>query len=72
MTSGKLLGEESMDVGLGQSREHGHSDNSGGRDSRERNIDVMAPQSLFTDCGSSSALHLRWVIFFHDGSEPTS
>ncbi|XP_072227758.1 uncharacterized protein [Leuresthes tenuis] len=59
VTSGKLLGQESMDVGLGQSREHGHSDNSGVRDSRERNIDVMAPQSLFTDCGSSSALHLR-------------
>ncbi|XP_075312442.1 CDK5 regulatory subunit-associated protein 2 isoform X4 [Odontesthes bonariensis] len=64
MTSGKLLGEESMDVGLGQSREHGHSHSlfdSG--DSRERNMDVMAPQSMFTDCGSSSALHLRDELF---------
>lgn len=64
--SGKLFGDESIDCGLGQSREHAHSGNNtlgtGERDSRERNGDVMALKSLLTDWGATSVSHLRWVF----------
>ncbi|XP_023258445.1 myomegalin-like isoform X5 [Seriola lalandi dorsalis] len=63
MVSGKLLGDESMDSGLGQSREHAQSGNNtldaGERDSREKNRDIMALKSLLTDCGATSVSHLR-------------
>lgn len=67
MVFAKLLGDESMDSGLGQSREHTQSGNNtldtGERDSREKNRDVMALKSLLTDFGASSVSHLRWVFF---------
>ncbi|XP_040914150.1 CDK5 regulatory subunit-associated protein 2 isoform X2 [Toxotes jaculatrix] len=60
MVSAKLLDDESMDSGLGQSREHAQSGNitvdTGERDSRG---DMMALKALLTDCGATSALHLR-------------
>ncbi|XP_018517871.1 CDK5 regulatory subunit-associated protein 2 isoform X1 [Lates calcarifer] len=63
MVFAKLLGDESMDSGLGQSREHTQSGNNtldtGERDSREKNRDVMALKSLLTDFGASSVSHLR-------------
>lgn len=66
MVSGKLLVDMSMDSGLGQSREHAQSGNdtldTGEKDSRERNTDVMALKSLLTDCGATSVSHLRWVF----------
>ncbi|XP_062415001.1 CDK5 regulatory subunit-associated protein 2 [Pungitius pungitius] len=55
MVSGKMLGDVSMDSGLGLIREHARSVNntldSGGRDSRQRNTDAMALKSLLTHCG---------------------
>ncbi|XP_071322292.1 CDK5 regulatory subunit-associated protein 2 isoform X2 [Trachinotus anak] len=66
MVSGKLLGDESMDSGLGQSREHAQSGNNtldtGERDSREKNRDVMALKSLLTECGATSVSHLRETL----------
>nr|XP_020476697.1 CDK5 regulatory subunit-associated protein 2 isoform X3 [Monopterus albus] len=63
MVFGKLLDDENMDSGLGQSREHTQSGNNsietGEGDSREKNIDVMALKSLLTDWGATSVLHLR-------------
>ncbi|XP_054468052.1 CDK5 regulatory subunit-associated protein 2 isoform X2 [Anoplopoma fimbria] len=63
MVSGKLLGDISMDSGLGQSREHAQSGNNtldtGEKDSRQRNTDVTALKSLLTQCGATSVLHLR-------------
>ncbi|XP_040013049.1 CDK5 regulatory subunit-associated protein 2 isoform X3 [Xiphias gladius] len=63
IVSGNLLGDESMDSGLCQSREHAQSGNNtldpGERDSREKNRDVMALMSLLTDCGATSVSHLR-------------
>ena len=66
MMSGKLLGDGSMDSGLGHSREHAQSGNntvdSGEGYSREKNRDVMALKFLLTDCGATSVSHLRWVL----------
>lgn len=66
MVSGKLLDDESVDSGLGQSREHARSGSNtldaGEKDSRERKRDVMALKSLLTDCGATSVSHLRWVF----------
>ncbi|XP_041815479.1 CDK5 regulatory subunit-associated protein 2 isoform X3 [Chelmon rostratus] len=66
MVSGKLLVDMSMDSGLGQSREHAQSGNdtldTGEKDSRERNTDVMALKSLLTDCGATSVSHLREAL----------
>uniref|UniRef100_A0AAQ4QSR4 CDK5 regulatory subunit-associated protein 2/Myomegalin coiled coil domain-containing protein n=1 Tax=Gasterosteus aculeatus aculeatus TaxID=481459 RepID=A0AAQ4QSR4_GASAC len=63
MVSGKLLGDVSMDSGLGLIREHAQSGNntveSGGGDSRQRNLDAMALKSLLTHCGATSVLQLR-------------
>ncbi|XP_041825262.1 CDK5 regulatory subunit-associated protein 2 isoform X3 [Melanotaenia boesemani] len=63
MSLEKQFDEEGTDSRLGQSREHDHSDShlwdSGDNDSVERNRDVIALQSLLTDCGSSSVLQLR-------------
>lgn len=74
MVSGKLLDDESMDSGLGQSREHPQSGNNtldtGERDSREKKKDLMALNSLLTDCGATSVLHLRWVFAFISGQIP--
>ncbi|KAM8828804.1 LOW QUALITY PROTEIN: CDK5 regulatory subunit-associated protein 2 [Spinachia spinachia] len=53
MSSGKLLGDVSMDSGLGLIREHAQSV------SRQRNTDAMALKSLLTHCGSSSVSQLR-------------
>lgn len=66
MVSGKLLGDVSMDSGLGLIRERAQSGNntveSGGGDSRQRNTDAMALKSLLTHCGATSVLQLRWVF----------
>ncbi|AWP15484.1 putative CDK5 regulatory subunit-associated protein 2 [Scophthalmus maximus] len=63
MLSGTLWGDESVDSGLCQSREHAQSGNNtldtGKRDSREKNRDVMALKSLLTDHGATSVSHLR-------------
>ncbi|XP_029371082.1 CDK5 regulatory subunit-associated protein 2 isoform X2 [Echeneis naucrates] len=63
VVSGKLSGDESTDSGLDQSREHAQSGNSNlearGRDSREKNRDVMVLKSLLTDFGSTSLSQLR-------------
>ncbi|KAG7241199.1 hypothetical protein INR49_025942 [Caranx melampygus] len=63
MVSGKPLDDESMDSGLGQSREHPQSGNNtldtGERDSREKKKDLMALNSLLADCGATSVSHLR-------------
>lgn len=65
MVSGKLLEDESVDSGLGQSREHAQSGNgsldTGEKESRVRNGE-LALKSLLRDCRSTSALHLRWVF----------
>ncbi|XP_028274258.1 CDK5 regulatory subunit-associated protein 2 isoform X2 [Parambassis ranga] len=62
MVSGKLLDDESVDSGLGQSREHAHSGNgsldTGEKECRARNGE-LALKSLLRDCRSTSALHLR-------------
>ncbi|XP_069370322.1 CDK5 regulatory subunit-associated protein 2 isoform X7 [Paralichthys olivaceus] len=61
MVSGKQLGNENMDSGLSQSREHPQSGNNtldtGERE--QKNGDVMALKSLLTDCGATSVSHLR-------------
>ncbi|XP_055369474.1 CDK5 regulatory subunit-associated protein 2 isoform X3 [Betta splendens] len=60
--SGKPMGDESIDSGLGQSREHAHSSNTldtGEGDSKKKNEDLMALKSLLTDWGVTSVLHLR-------------
>ncbi|XP_026211663.1 CDK5 regulatory subunit-associated protein 2 isoform X3 [Anabas testudineus] len=63
MVSGKLLGDESRESGLGQSREHTQSGNTtldtGERDSRERNEDLMTLKSLLIDWGATSVSQLR-------------
>ncbi|XP_074472901.1 CDK5 regulatory subunit-associated protein 2 isoform X1 [Sebastes fasciatus] len=63
MVSGKLLGDMSLDSGLGQSREHAQSGNdtldTGERDSRQRKTDGTALKSLLTHCGATSVSHLR-------------
>ncbi|CAG5867677.1 unnamed protein product [Menidia menidia] len=55
--------EESTEVRLGQSGQQDHSDgsflDSGVNDSRKMYIDVMALQTLLSDCRTSSASHLR-------------
>ncbi|XP_049459390.1 CDK5 regulatory subunit-associated protein 2 isoform X2 [Epinephelus fuscoguttatus] len=61
MLSGRLFGD--TDSGFGQSREHAHSSNdtldTGDKDSRQRNTDLMALKSLLTHCGATSVSHLR-------------
>ncbi|KAL3042066.1 hypothetical protein OYC64_020090 [Pagothenia borchgrevinki] len=63
MLSGKLLGDFSLDSGLGQSREHAHSGistlDTEERHSRQSNADVTALKSLLTNCGAASVSHLR-------------
>lgn len=64
MVSGKILCDESMDSGLGQSREHVHSGNDilePGK--RERNEDVIELKYLMSDWGAESVSHFRWVSF---------
>ncbi|XP_032395606.1 CDK5 regulatory subunit-associated protein 2 isoform X2 [Etheostoma spectabile] len=61
MVTGKLLGDMSMDSGLGQSREHARSGTLDAveKDSRQRNTDVMTLKTLLSHCGTSSVSHLR-------------
>ncbi|XP_010783817.1 myomegalin-like [Notothenia coriiceps] len=63
MLPGKLLGDFSLDSGLGQSREHAHSAistlDTEERHSRQSNTDVTALKSLLTNCGAASVSHLR-------------
>ncbi|XP_051794463.1 CDK5 regulatory subunit-associated protein 2 isoform X3 [Acanthochromis polyacanthus] len=63
MGSGKPLDDESVDSGLGQSREHAQSGNdildTEKKESREKNRHVKALKSLLADCGSTSISHLR-------------
>ncbi|XP_063746348.1 CDK5 regulatory subunit-associated protein 2 isoform X3 [Eleginops maclovinus] len=63
MLSGKLLGDISLDSGLGQSREHAQSGistlDTEERHCRQSNIDVTALKSLLTHCGAASVSHLR-------------
>ncbi|KAK2819336.1 hypothetical protein Q5P01_024897 [Channa striata] len=58
-----LLCDESVDSGLGQSKEHTHFGNNtwdtGGVHSRERTREVMEIKSLLTDWGAPSVSHLR-------------
>ncbi|XP_029300550.1 LOW QUALITY PROTEIN: CDK5 regulatory subunit-associated protein 2 [Cottoperca gobio] len=60
---GQMVSDMSMDSGLGQSREHAQSGNAtldtGEKESRPRNTDVMALKSLLTHCGAPSVSHLR-------------
>ncbi|XP_028458359.1 CDK5 regulatory subunit-associated protein 2 isoform X6 [Perca flavescens] len=61
MVTGKLLGDMSMDSGLGQSREHARSGNDT-LDTVEKdssNTDIMALKTLLSHCGTSSVSHLR-------------
>lgn len=71
MLSRKPLDDESMDSGLGQSREHPQSGNNTldtvEKDSREKKKDLKALNSLLTDCGATSVTHLRWVFVFSSG-----
>lgn len=64
--SGKLFDDMSTDSALGQNREHAHSGSdtldTGEKDLKESNTDVMALKSLLTDCGTTSVSHLRWVL----------
>lgn len=68
MTAAKLLRDNNKDSWYCQSREHAHSDTSlmDTRENRERNIDVPTLKSLLMDCGSSSVVELRWVLFFSE------
>ncbi|XP_059214660.1 CDK5 regulatory subunit-associated protein 2 isoform X2 [Centropristis striata] len=61
MVSGKLLGDMSLDSGLGQSREHAQSDNDtlDTGNSKQWNTDTKALKSLLTHCGATSVSHLR-------------
>ncbi|XP_008298824.1 CDK5 regulatory subunit-associated protein 2 isoform X2 [Stegastes partitus] len=63
MGTGKPLDDESMDSGLGQSREHAQSGDdildSEKKETGERNRDVKALKLLLADCGSTSVSHLR-------------
>lgn len=62
------MGDESIDSGLGQSRDHVHPTNKSldteEGDSKKRNEDLLVLQSLLTDWGATSVLHLRWVLLF--------
>lgn len=61
--SGKLLVDMSADGDRRQGREHAQSGtdtlDAREKDSRERNMDVMALKSLLNDCGATSISHLR-------------
>ncbi|XP_039636462.1 CDK5 regulatory subunit-associated protein 2 isoform X9 [Perca fluviatilis] len=61
MVTGKLLGDMSMDSGLGQSREHARSGNNtlDTVEKDSRNTDIMALKTLLSHCGTSSVSHLR-------------
>ncbi|XP_078127487.1 CDK5 regulatory subunit-associated protein 2 isoform X3 [Sander vitreus] len=61
MVTGKLLGDMSMDSGLGQSREHARSGNDtlDTVEKDSRNTDIMALKTLLSHCGTSSVSQLR-------------
>lgn len=64
MVTGKLLGDMSMDSGLGQSREHARSGNDtlDTVEKDSKNTDIMALKTLLSHCGTSSVSQLRWVF----------
>ncbi|XP_031173709.1 CDK5 regulatory subunit-associated protein 2 isoform X2 [Sander lucioperca] len=61
MVTGKLLGDMSMDSGLGQSREHARSGNDtlDTVEKDSKNTDIMALKTLLSHCGTSSVSQLR-------------
>lgn len=66
MVSHKLFDNLGTESGHNQSREHAHSGNdtldTGEKDLKESNIDVMALKPLLTDYGAITVSHLRWVF----------
>ncbi|XP_068608728.1 CDK5 regulatory subunit-associated protein 2 [Brachionichthys hirsutus] len=61
--SGKLTVDGSMDSGLGQmAPDGGDTSDTGDKDLKPMNSDVMMLRSLLTDCGAASISHLRELL----------
>ncbi|XP_058473906.1 CDK5 regulatory subunit-associated protein 2 isoform X2 [Solea solea] len=63
MKLGQILNDESMDSGLGQSREHAQSGNTlDTGEGEQNNRDAMGVKTLLNDCGATSVSQLREML----------